>query len=288
VGTLNGASGIYIANGWVLTASHVGVNNFTLGSTTFTYDGNYLQLTNSDGTTTDMYLFHLSPPPPTPPVALASSTPAVNSVVDMIGYGHISGSTQQTIGSYTGFYWSAQGYKSWGNNHVNSGLSVINAGLGNITLFNTDFTAPGASQASDEAQAAAGDSGGGVFFHAAAGWQLAGMIDLEGTFSGQAASTACYGDLTYSADIATYRNQIISIIASTAPVLSITRSGTNVLACWFNTGVAYNLETANTLKNPNWTVVSGQFPNNGQTCVQLPATNSPSFFRLHKVGSGPS
>lgn len=35
VGTINGASGVYLGNGWVITASHVGASTFTLGATSY-------------------------------------------------------------------------------------------------------------------------------------------------------------------------------------------------------------------------------------------------------------
>src|ERR1700734_1830127 len=43
VGTVNDASGVYLGNGWVLTAGHVGAGTFVLGSGpaagTYYYDG---------------------------------------------------------------------------------------------------------------------------------------------------------------------------------------------------------------------------------------------------------
>lgn len=291
VGTVNGASGIYVGNGWVVGAGHVGWNNFLLNGTLYNFDGNALRLTNSDGSTTDMVMFHLAPPPNLPSLLLASNTPAAYSQVDMMGYGKIAGSAETTIGAYRGFYWSASGYKSWGNNRVKTGGAfVINAGAGNITVFTTDFSSPGTpapgSQTTDEAQAAVGDSGGAVFHQTGSGWELAGMIDAIGTYGDQAANTAVYTDETYLGDIATYRAQIAAWRASTAPILTISRVGTTIQICWPDTGAGYDLEAANSLSNPAWIVVALNPPaSNGQVCVTQPATGSARFFRLHYNGT---
>jgi hypothetical protein len=283
VGTVNGASGIYLGAGWVLTAGHVGAGNLNLDSGPFIYDGNSQRLTNSDGTVTDMVMFHLSRLPNLPKLLLTSTTPAANSQVDMIAYGKIAGSAQSNIGSYTGFYWSTDGYKSWGNNKVNAGLTTTDAGFGSVTLFSTDFVMPSHLTTSDPAQAAAGDSGGGVFQKSGSNWELAGMIDLMGPTPGQTNGTAVYGDMTFAVDIATYRNEIVAILVATIPALSITLSGSDVQLCWPDTGATYGLQITDTLSPPNWGPATGSLASApGQLCLLLPVTNSTSFFRLQK------
>src|SRR5215467_13970115 len=66
VGTVHGASGIYVGNGWVVGAGHVGWGDFLRNGTLYNFDGIALRLTNSDGSTTDMVMFHLTPPPNLP------------------------------------------------------------------------------------------------------------------------------------------------------------------------------------------------------------------------------
>jgi hypothetical protein len=280
VGTVNGLSGVYLANGWVLTAAHVGFGTFTLGASSFAYDGNFHQLTNSDGSVTDALMFHLATPPGVPNVAVVSNSPSPGAAIDMIGFGYFSGSSQMSFGSNTGFLWSAAPAKSWGNNTVVANRVPVSDVVGKITALYTDFSGPGSAQASNEGQAATGDSGGGVFQLTGSGWQLAGI--MVGISQAQA-SAAVYGDLTFAVDVAAYRNQVIAVLASTAPVLSLTRSGGNVRACWADTGVAFNLQQAATLTNVIWTTVpQAQVPTNGQICVTIPATNAAGFFRLHK------
>jgi hypothetical protein len=77
-----------------------------------------------------------------------------------------------------------------------------------LTNFGTFGAGPNAG--SDNAQATVGDSGGGVFL---SDGTLIGLIDAEGTFSGQPANTSVFGDGTFIADLSKYRPEILSIVA---------------------------------------------------------------------------
>ncbi|HWQ91831.1 MAG TPA: trypsin-like serine protease [Clostridia bacterium] len=284
VGTISGASGIYLGDAWVLTANHVGPGSINLNGTTYPYSGTFQQLTNANGSGADMLVFRLASKPNLPSLPLVATTPAASTPVDMIGYGYIAGSSETTIGVYTGFYWAPHGRKGWGNNRVAAGgLQDVNAGGGTVTAFVTDFTAPGPMQASHEAQAAPGDSGGGVFVNQSGTWHLAGMMFGIDNLPLQPANTSVYGDLTYSANIATYGNQILSLIGRAAPLrLTISPVGADVMVCWPDTAAGYTLEsTANLTPAPAWTTVAQNLSStNGQGCIRLPATGGPRFFRL--------
>jgi hypothetical protein len=199
----------------------------------------------------------------------------------MIGEGYIAGSSQINISGHQGFLWSTNVYKAWGNNKVTSGgLMNITNGAGKLIVFTTTFDS--ASQTTDEAQATAGDSGGAVFQLVNSTWQLVGMIDEIGT---QVSSNAAvYGDVTYSADISTYRNQIISLAGLTnPPPIAISQSGANVQVCWPDTAVGFNLEGATNISGPVWTTIrSGLLATNGQGCTLLAETNAIRYFRLRK------
>jgi hypothetical protein len=283
VGRLNAGGGIYLANGWVLTAYHINTGSINLGGTVFTYDGLSQRLTNSDSTAADLILFHVKPPPSLPTLPLAASTPTVSATVDMIGFGHWAGSAQTDLGGSTGFYWSPAGAKSWGNNRVAAVGLQVNTGAGIITAFSTAFTAPPA-QTSDEAQAAPGDSGGGVFRRVGSNWQLAGVMNaISALLPGQPANSSAYGQSTYCADVSAYRSQMLAIMSATPPVLTIRRSGTNYLLCWPNLGVNYVLQSATNLPPSGWTTVTqAQAPTNADLCVTVPATPRAAFFRLKK------
>jgi hypothetical protein len=199
----------------------------------------------------------------------------------MIGFGYIAGSAQTNFGTLTGFYWSAAQYKSWGNNKTISTLSSVNDGVGINISFSTDFTST--LQTSDEAQATFGDSGGGVFQKNGSTWQMVGMTFAIETVTGQAANTSVYGDRTACADIATYRSEILAIIAGTVPTLTINRSGTNILVCWPDTGVSYRLLSNTNLATTNWLALSPTLTaTNSLLCAQIPATNRANFYRLEK------
>jgi hypothetical protein len=100
---------------------------------------------------------------------------------------------------------------------------------------------------------------------------------------GQTNNTAVYGNQTLSADIATYGPQVAAWRASTAPPMTITRSGTNALLCWPDIGVAYNLQAGTSLAPTNWTTITPSVSStNGQICAELPASGVARFFRLQK------
>jgi hypothetical protein len=282
VGRINGgASGIYIAAGWVLTAAHVGPGNLALDTITLPYDGISHRLTNADGTSTDMVLFHVNQTAPLPSLPLASSPPALHSVVDFIGCGYIAATGPIPIGSYTGFTWAPTAVKAWGNNKVSSINFVYNAGLGNVTLFSTDFDA--VAQTSDECQATDGDSGAAVYQKSGSVWQLVGMADLVSDLTNQPAGTSVFGDSTYAAQISTYCSQILAWLGSIPPTLSVTKSGDAVNVCWPDPGLAYTLQVTPTLASTAWSAVAQpQVTTNGIICVAVPTTNSASFFRLQR------
>jgi hypothetical protein len=110
------------------------------------------------------------------------------------------------------------------------------------------------------------------------------VLDAEEYYVDQTASTAVYGNKTYVADIATYRNEIVAVLSATqVPNLSLTSSGNSSLVCWTDTGVNYNLEATASVANPTWVSLSqNQLSTNGQICVVVPDTSSFQFFRLQK------
>jgi hypothetical protein len=281
VGYVNGASCTYLGAGWVLTAAHVGAGNAEFGGVLYPWDGTSVRLTNSDRTSTDMVMFHLASLPPLPRIALSTTVPASTSTVDMMGFGCIAGAGVTNFGSYSGFYWSSSGFKSWGDNHPTGGTSVINSQNGNVTVFSTTFNS--SSQTANECEAAAGDSGGAVFIKSGSTWQLTGMVAAISTIVGQSNNASVYGQSTYCAAISTYRPQMISLITNTIPSLFISGIDTNVLVSWTDTGVSNRLASNPLLTTTNWKVLSPSLVlTNGQYCALLPVTTNALFFRLQK------
>jgi hypothetical protein len=258
VGTLNGASAIYLANGWVLTANHVSSSlpaSVNFGGTNYATEvGSFHRLTN-DGplsTFTDIVLFRLSAPPALPGVTISGATPTVASQVTMIG----NGRTQQSAPTYwnrteivgnnndtwvettegasniSGFKTTATNQVRWGENAVDDNNFYVNVGSllnpVDVVSFLTRFD----SGIPEEAQAVVGDSGGAVFSNNGGSWELSGMMFAVGTYETQpgGAETAVYGGETYIADLSYYRSQILTIIPEpSACVLALLGASTLVL-----------------------------------------------------------
>src|SRR5271170_6434745 len=52
VGSIGSASAVYLSNGWVITAAHVGAGNFVLGSTTYNMvPGSVRPISNTNSST---------------------------------------------------------------------------------------------------------------------------------------------------------------------------------------------------------------------------------------------
>lgn len=234
VGVLGIGTGVYLGNGWVITAAHVGGGSIVLSGGTYAMlAGSGTTLTNNGAVgksaTTDLYMFQLtSTPAGLPAVTIASSSAAPNAAVTMIGSGRDRGAFTEWTVNTTTTPWSwtevpsggnAAGYKTlstrsmrWGTNDVTASGLWINDGFGDVTMLATTFDASGSP--SNEAQAAYGDSGGAVFQKNGSSWELSGLILTVGGFSGQPdpGANAIYGDTTYAADLSFYRSQIVTIV----------------------------------------------------------------------------
>jgi hypothetical protein len=291
MGNNQGAGGIYLGAGWVLTAGHLGPADINFGGVVFPWDGAHHELTNTTGDRVDGTMFHLKSPPALPRIPLVSSTPAPLSQVDFIGFGYRAGSPETSFGlGITGFYLSANTAKTWGNNRlspdgVQTFVTVIGSTYFTNRGFMTDFSSSlDPTRTSDEAQAEPGDSGGGVFYQNGSVWELAGMlVGIDNTLTNRPANTAAYEDLTFAVDVATYRDQILSILEATPVTLSIVQSDSQVELRWLDTGASYNLEATDTVPPSNWTTLSPSLSvTNGEIQALLPATTNRRFFRLHK------
>jgi hypothetical protein len=184
VGNLSGDSGVYLGNGWVITAGHVGAND----SSTFALDGvTYTVVSGSETSigTADLTMFQITSSSGLPNLAsltISSSAPNVNSTVVMIGYG-------------------GEGVESWGANRVTyTEVSPVQVN----GFSSTDFvTAYGGS---NKAVFVGGDSGGGDFIYNSTTqeWELAGVNEATGT------GTTNLND-AYMVELSDYASQINSI-----------------------------------------------------------------------------
>ena len=196
VGQVSDASGVYLGNGWVLTAAHVN------SPTTFTLDGNvynntgiyYSNFTNTlTGTTNaDLTLFQISTVsttgtnlPLTYNLTITSTTPVPGQQVVMFGYGYTNG----------------VGPESWGTNsayRVNQLLSV--SGFESI-----DFTT--IDSAAIYGTVVLGDSGGGDFMMVGTNWELAGINEAVVSYTPSGTGSAFV-------QLSPYKSQISAIVSS--------------------------------------------------------------------------
>ncbi|MDY0165577.1 MAG: PEP-CTERM sorting domain-containing protein [Thermoguttaceae bacterium] len=224
VGRSGGGTAVYIGNQWALSAWHVTSTAFTWGATSYNVVQS-IQLTNPDSSTTDLRLFRIDGDPGLPSLSLASWLPLVGSQVTMIGNGRLpfdansdnmpdptywDGSWNEVTSSdpydYEGYQTSPTKGVRWGNNLIEQ-TGVFSLGTHG---FLTQFDQNGLQY---EAQAVAGDSGGGVFYTNGSQWELLGIMLGVATISGQpgGVNTAVFGNQTFMADLSVYRNQILAI-----------------------------------------------------------------------------
>jgi len=250
VGYINGASGIYLGAGWVLTAAHVGAGNITFsGSSYAPLPGTTVLITNhAVGKTvnTDLLMFQLaSTPAGLGPLTLASAAPTLGTAVTMIGAGRDRGNFIQwnvdtaadpwtwtqvsSGGNFAGYQTLESSLMRWGTNTVSATDFWVNAtnGVPDVKSFATTFNA--LSLDDNEAQAVLGDSGGAVFTKKESAWELSGVIFTVAGFEAQpsATTTPVFGNTTFSADLSYYAPQIMSIIPepSTYALLAVSMLG---------------------------------------------------------------
>lgn len=243
VGTLNGASAIYLGNRWVLTASHVGSGNVFFGGVPYAISGLATRLNNQgvSGMTvlTDMILFQIGADPGLPGLAISPGSPVLHDDLVMVGNGANRSASRSYYTAVQGpnpgdDIWTAAGAPGpgveelflpapgsavrWGTNNVESVGDVdVDAGAGTMRSFVTDFDDDAAGRP-NEAQGVLGDSGSAVFRKVGGQWQLLGLthaVDTRSGFDnipGAPGSSVLDESLTFAADLSFYRGQILAII----------------------------------------------------------------------------
>ncbi len=256
VGTLGGASAVYLGNQWVLTANHVGRVTVPVGAPvifnglSFAVDsGSARRIENPTGSGlsnfTDLIMYRLVNDPGLTPLDLVMNTPSNGTNVTMIGNGRGRATTQtswdvavnpigpdvwtETMASspdVTG--WKTSGGKDvrWGENSV-TGQATVDLGAidGDVISFFTTFDEFGSTH---EAQGVNGDSGGAVFLKEGGVWKLGGIMNAVGTGStfsfdgrppGETSSNPYpyFGRVTTAADLSVYSSQIGAILSVPEP-----------------------------------------------------------------------
>ncbi len=227
LGSAGSLTAIYLGNGWVLSAAHVGFQDVVFGGVTYPkLEGSYVVVWHDSKHPTDLALWRLSPAPPLPGLPIRALPPMLDREAILIGKGQNRGvaTTWRGIGGYAALN---QGDMRWGTNRVLA-LDDDIAIAGNITRsFSVDFTPPPPGLSPDlrceglhrnavgecpESAARPGDSGGAVFLRNASGqWELAGVLHVISTYADQPWNISLYGNSSFAADLSYYRAQIEAI-----------------------------------------------------------------------------
>lgn len=173
-------------------------------------------LLNENGTAADAMIFELEGdenPPNWPLIPIAIYPPQPGEDVLLIGYGKVRGKVVEfegDQGSEFAFLWSKKGEKRWATNRVSAGDITVTQENFITKTFVFEFDEPFSSGTTQhEAQAAVGDSGGGVFVKRDGEWKLAGlMVSVAGNFQSPK-NASWYGDRTHAADLTYYREEIL-------------------------------------------------------------------------------
>jgi hypothetical protein len=204
-GRIGGLGAIYLGNGWVLTANHVGVGDAEFQGVTYPHvPGSGVQLQNPDLSYADLAVFRIDPSPNLGLLELRTTTPANNTSVTYIARGVTRGAATSWSGN-NGFLWTSNTGPRWGTNRVSGSGSTFNT-----FAFSTTFTSAPAGE-THETSGANGDSGGAAFIKSGGVWYLAGVLYAIGAYEGQPPSTSLYGNVTWSADLSQYREQLIEL-----------------------------------------------------------------------------
>lgn len=237
------ASGVYLGNGWVMTANHV--TALTVNLSTITVSGTpYIVRQSQQVGTQDIRLYRigggLGDPalPALANIAVDASAPGLATGFLTFGRGNraegtlnlATSSDSQVSGSPANFEWAGASTMRWGANSVEA-LPVWTGDapgpystLGATSVFSSTFDDPGSGNYlnANEAGHSVGDSGGPLFTVDAGVWVLSGISLAVGADPalGQPGSTTAFGNITVYADLATYKSSIDAITNIPEPSLA--------------------------------------------------------------------
>jgi hypothetical protein len=230
VGLRGGLSAVYLGNGWVLTANHVGAGDVDFGGQPYELVPNSAwRLRNGDGTFADLLLFGISPVPNLPSLEIRASTTPPNGEVVLIGNGFDRGTATDSDDpsvwlappdppdpAVGGYLLGPARTLRWGTNRV-EGIWPGDP-FDTVALF-TIFDEGMPRATADESQAVPGDSGGALFAKQGPDWELAGILYIAGSYPGQLPGNVLYGNASGAADLSFYRDEILRVTALPEPAV---------------------------------------------------------------------
>ena len=229
VGTKSGLTVVYVRNGWVLTANHVGIGDILLDGGVYAHvPGSGVQLDNGDGTFADLLVYAITPIPTLPDLEIRANPSLPTGEVILVGKGRDRGAASDTddpgiwtppgnpVPAIPGWYWGNSSSLRWGTNEVTGYWTLGAPDTESIYTLFDDTGSP--DHTPDECQGANGDSGGALFAKDGADWELAGIIWGIANFSGQNPNvSALRGNATIAADLSFYQDDINAITANPVP-----------------------------------------------------------------------
>ncbi len=152
VGKNGGTCAVYIGNGWVLTAAHVGPGPLDLNGVVYNPVADSEKSFDETEGKADLVMYRVSPVPALAPLTISTESPSLGDSVVMIGYGGDHG-------------------KTW----AQSTVSRVDAGVRTGPTRTIDFFT--AITDNNKSALTGGDSGGGAFIRdpVTGQWQLAGI-----------------------------------------------------------------------------------------------------------------
>ena len=210
VGSMSNGTGIYLGDGYVLTAAHVSsYASITFGSTTYNWDNG--AATTID--TADLRVFRLSSIPTIGAVQLYTGTFELTNSATIIGTG--LGRNPETAINTALVPWgdAATRAQRWGTNQPTS-FSNVNV---NSYTSNTINTILGSGAGANEAGLTLYDSGGAMFQKIGGVWYLTGVAAYvsgstshSSTFGNEPPGLGSSGDTNSFIRISNYASQINS------------------------------------------------------------------------------
>lgn len=209
VGKIAGTTGVYVGDGWVLTAGHVGAGELWLGGVRYPpVPDSWVRVRGAGSAMdADLGLFRVDPRPPLPRLEIARRAPRPGDPLLLVGCGLGRGEAFEWDGR-AGWSWSPIGVCLWGRNQIAAVELDTSIGSASTRVFATLFS-QGEPQ---EAQAAQGDSGGAGFTVRRGRWVLAGIMIAVKSLPSQPEMSSVVGNATHLADLSHYRREILAIM----------------------------------------------------------------------------